>query len=158
MKPLSTIALLMISLATLVCVLPAMAQKGDMAVVVNLKNSVNNLSGAELRNLFAGDKLSWPGGTTVKLFVRAPGTQERAALLKLLGMSESEYKQHWISQVFRGEAQAEPLTLPSNGMEKEAVAAFPGGIALMNAQDVKPGIKVLRVNGRLPGEPGYPLH
>jgi hypothetical protein len=73
-------------------------------------------------------------------------------------MSEGEYKQYWISQVFRGEAQAQPLALPSNGMQKEAVAAFPGGIALMDAQDVKPGMKVVRVNGRLPGETGYPLH
>jgi len=157
MKPHSTILLLMISLASLVCALPALAQNGDMAVVVNAKNSVNNLTVTELRNLFAGYKNSWPGGTAVKIFVRASGTQERTALLKLLGMSEGEYKQYWISQVFRGEAQA-PLALPSNGMQKEAVAAFPGGIALMDAQDVKPGMKVMRVNGRLPGETGYPLH
>ena len=158
MKPLSTILLMMISLASLVCALPALAQKGDMAVVVNASNSVNNLTVTELRNLFGGYKHSWPGGTAVKIFVRASGTQERTALLKLLGMSEGEYKQYWISQVFRGEAQAQPLALPSNGMQKEAVAAFPGGIALMDAQDVKPGMKVMRVNGRLPGETGYPLH
>jgi ABC-type phosphate transport system substrate-binding protein len=148
----------MISLASLVYSLPALAQTGDMAVVVNAKNSVNNLTVTELRNLFAGYKNSWPGGTAVKIFVRASGTQERTALLKLLGMSEGEYKQYWISQVFRGEAQSEPLALPSNGMQKEAVAAFPGGIALMDAQDVKPWMKVVRVNGRLPGETGYPLH
>ena len=148
----------MISWASLVCALPALAQNRDMAVAVNAKNSVNNLTVTELRNLFADYKTSWPGGTAVKLFVRASGTQERTALLKLLGMSEGEYKQYWVSQVFRGEAQAEPLALPSNGMQKEAVAAFPGGIALMDAQDVKPGMKVMRVNGRLPGETGYPLH
>ena len=47
---------------------------------------------------------------------------------------------------------------PAGVVQKEAVAAFPGGIALMDAQDVKPGMKVMRVNGRLPGETGYPLH
>jgi ABC-type phosphate transport system substrate-binding protein len=158
MKPRSTILRLMISLASLVCALPALAQTGDMAVVVNAKNSVNNLTMTELRNLFAGDRHSWAGGIVVKIFVRASGTNERTTLLKLLGMSEGEYKQYWISQVFRGEAQAQPLALPSNGMQKEAVAAFPGGIALMDTQDVKPGMKVVRVNGRLPRETGYPLH
>jgi ABC-type phosphate transport system substrate-binding protein len=54
MKPHSTILLLMISLASLVYSLPALAQNGDMAVVVNAKNSVNNLTVTELRNLFAG--------------------------------------------------------------------------------------------------------
>ena len=39
-----------------------------------------------------------------------------------------------------------------------AVASFSGGIALMNSQDVTPGMKVVRVNKHLPGEPGYPLH
>ena len=72
MKPHSTILLLMISLASLVYALPALAQNGDMAVVVNAKNSVNNLTVTELRNLFGGYKHSWPGGTAVKIFVAHP--------------------------------------------------------------------------------------
>ena len=148
----------LILLAGLLCTQPALAQKADLAVVVNVNNPVTNLTVADLRNVFAGEKRSWPGGAPVKPFMRGPGTEERTAVLKLLGMSESEYKQHWISVIFRGDAQAEPPTLPSNGMQKEAVAAFPGGIALMNSQDVKPGMKVVRVNGHLPGEAGYPLH
>ena len=158
MKPLSTTMLAMILSASLVCAWPARAQNVDFAVVVNVKNPVTNLTVADLRNLFGGEKRTWPGGAPVKPFVRGIGTEERRTVLKLLGMSESEYKQHWISQVFRGNAQAEPPTLPSNGMQKEAVAAFPGGIALMNSLDVKPGMKVVRVNGHLPGELPYPLH
>lgn len=72
-------------------------------------------------------------------------------------MSESEYKQYWTAQVFRGEAQAEPLTLPSNGMQKEAIVAIPGAIVLMDSRDVKPPAKVVRVDGHLPGESGYPI-
>jgi hypothetical protein len=70
----------------------AVAQTRAVAVVVNEKNPVNNLSTAELRKLFAGEKHSWTGGLLVKLFVRTPGAYERVVLLKLLGMSESEYK------------------------------------------------------------------
>jgi len=94
----------------------------------------------------------------VRIFVRAPGTRERATLLKLLGMSESEYKQYWIAQVFRGEAQTEPVTLPSNGMQKEAILAIPGALVLMDSKDVKARAKVVEINGHLPGQPGYPLH
>jgi len=111
----------------------------------------------ELRKLFAGEKRSWANGQAVRIFVRASGTSERATLLKLLGMSENEYKQYWTAQIFRGEAQIEPVALPSNGMQKEAIAAFPGAIALVAAQDVKPGMKVVKVNGHLPGEAGYPV-
>jgi phosphate transport system substrate-binding protein len=135
----------------------ALAQTGAVAVVVNEKNPVNNLSTPELRKLFAGEKHSWSGGLPVKLFVRAAGAYERIVLLKLLGMSEREYKQYWTAQVFRGEAQAEPVALFSNGMQKEAVTAYPGALALVNFQDVKPGMKVVRVDGHMPGEAGYPF-
>jgi hypothetical protein len=136
----------------------AAAQTSDVAVVVNEKNPVKNLSTAELRKLFAGEKHSWAGSLPVKLFVRAPGAYERIVLLKLLSMSESEYKQYWTAQVFRGEAQAEPPAMFSNGMQKEAVAVYPGAVALVTSQDVKPGMKVVRVDGHLPGEAGYPLN
>jgi hypothetical protein len=78
--------------------------------------------------------------------------------MKLLAMSESEYRQYWTAQVFRGEADAEPMTVPSIGMQKEALKAFPGAISLVNVRDVKPGMKVIKVDGLLPGAAGYPLH
>src|ERR1700724_1702502 len=134
----------------------ASGQTGAVAVVVNEKNPVNNLSTPDLRKLFAGEKHSWAGGLPVKLFVRAPGAHERVVLLKLLGMSEGEYKYYWTAQVLRLETQAEPVALFSNGMQKEALAVFPGAIALVSVQDVKAGMKVVKVDGHLPGDVGYP--
>jgi hypothetical protein len=115
---------------------------------------------SDLRKIFAGEKRSWPGGIPVKPIVRAPGCHERLVLLRLLGKSESEYKQYWTAQVFRGEADAEPLTVPSFGMVKEAAKVFPGAIGLVDPKDARPGMnmKVIKVDGRLPGDPEYPLH
>jgi ABC-type phosphate transport system substrate-binding protein len=136
---------------------PAAAQTGDVAVVVNEKNPVQNLSSADLRKICSGESHSWPGGMPIKVFVRAQGAHERTVLLKLLGMSESEYKQYWTALVFRGDAQAEPTALFSNGMQKEAVIVYPGAVALVDIQDIKAGMKVVRVDNQRPGEPGYPL-
>jgi len=129
----------------------------DVAVVVNESNPGSMIIMTQLRKVFNGEKRYWTGGVVVKVIVRAPGTHERLVLLKLLGMSESEYKQYWSSQVLRGEAQAEPLTLPSVGMQKEAMTIFPGAIALTDFKDVKPTMKVVKVDGRMPGEAGYSL-
>ena len=90
----------------------ALAQTGDVAVVVNPENPASNLTIPELRKLFAGEKRSWAGGLSVQLIVRAPGTHEREVLLKLLGVSESEYKQYWASRVMRGELSLSPLSYP----------------------------------------------
>jgi ABC-type phosphate transport system substrate-binding protein len=148
---------LLICLASLACLRVAAAQAGDVAVVVNDRNPVTKMSKTELRKIFAGEERSWSAGLPIRIFVRAPGTHERAALLKLLDMTESEYKQYWTAQVFRGEAETEPIALPSNGMQREAVVAYPGAVALVALQDVKAGMKVLRVEGRMPGEAGYAL-
>jgi hypothetical protein len=136
----------------------AFAQTSAVAVVVSEKNPITNLTTPELRKLLAGEKRSWASGLPVKLIVRAPGANERVVLLKLLGMSESEYKRYWAAQVFRGEAQFEPVALFSNTMQREAVAVFPGALALMNVQDVRVGVKVVKVDGLLPGKEGYPLN
>jgi hypothetical protein len=147
-----------VSLAAIAGLSTAAAQIRSVAVVVNEKNPVTNVTIQELRKLFAGQKHSWTKDLPIILFVRAPGANERVVLLKLLGMSESEYKQYWTAQVFRGEAMAEPVALFSNGMQKEALTAFPGGVALVNSEDVKPGMKVVKVDGHLPGEAAYPFN
>jgi len=154
----SMLAGLLLGLALLSLAPPATAQAGDMAVVVSPANPATNISLGDLRKFFAGAKTSWPGGLPIKLVTRAPGCMERLVLLKLLAMSEREYKQYWTAQVFRGDADAEPLTVPSVGMQKEALKVFPGAISLVNIADVKPGMKVIKVDGHLPGEPGYPVH
>ncbi|HUO26389.1 MAG TPA: hypothetical protein VMU61_12040 [Candidatus Aquilonibacter sp.] len=136
----------------------AFCQSEDIAVVVNTNNPTSNISLGELRKVFAGEKQSWPGGSPIKLIVRATDCRERVALLHLLNMSESQYKRYWTGQVLRGEASSEPVAVFSNGFQREAIRALPGGIALMDAQDAKLGVKVIKLDGRLPGEAGYPLH
>jgi len=150
--------ILLILLASLVPARRVDAAGGDVAVVVSPANNTSSLSMGELRKVFNGEKRSWSGGTQVKLLVRPAGTHERAALLNLLGMSESEYKQYWTSQIYKGEAQSEPIVLPSNGMQKEALSVYPGAIALVDAAEVKAGMKVLKIDGHLPGESSYPVH
>ncbi len=134
------------------------AQAEDVAVVVNANSRLTNISAADLHKIFAGEKRTWPGGVPIKLVIRAPGCHERYVLLKLLGMSESEYKQYWSAQTFRGEAESEPFTAPSLGMTLEAVRIFGGAITLIDIRDVKPGMKIIKLDGHTPGEPAYTLH
>jgi ABC-type phosphate transport system substrate-binding protein len=134
------------------------AQSNSVAVVVSPKNSLSSLSLGELRKILSGEKRSWSNGTHIKIFSLASGTPERNAMLKLLGKSETDYKQYWSGMVYRGEAEAEPMVLPSIGMLKEALTAYPGAISLLSASDVKPGMKVLKVDGKMPDEESYPLH
>ena len=139
---------------------PLFGQKGDVdvAVVVNADTPVNNLSLAEVRKIFLGDRQYWTANIPVVLLMRAPVARERDVVLKTIyQMSESRFKQYWIAKIFRAESASAPKVVYSNDMANELVTAIPGAIAFIDSRDVKPGTKVVRVDGLLPGDAGYPL-
>jgi len=155
----TTLGAMFLAGLSLACALNCVAAPAHtVAVAVSPRNSVSNVTLGDLRRIFSGEKRTWQDGTRIKLFSRAPGTTERTALLKLLGKSEMEYKQFWTAKVFQGDAETEPIVLPSNGMQREALTAYPGAIILVESADVKPGMKVLKVDGKLPDNETYPLH
>jgi phosphate transport system substrate-binding protein len=143
---------------------PAAAQgaanrvNGDVAIVVHPDTPVTELGLADVRRIFLGDRQYWRGNTPVVLLVRAPVAREREVVLKMIyRMSEARFKQYWISKIFTAEAATAPKIVYSSDQVAALVSAIPGAIGFMLAKDVQPGVKVLRVDGRLPGEPFYPL-
>ena len=129
-----------------------------MAVVVRPDVPVDNLTFKEVRELLLGDRQFWNGTLRVYLLMRAPAARERDVMLKTVyRMSEAEFRRYWIERVFRAEAQSGPRIVYSNETATELVAALPGAVAFVDATQVPKGLKVLRIDGRLPGEKGYPL-
>jgi len=130
----------------------------DMAVVVNPSTPVSDLSMAEVRKVFRGDRHYWTKDVPVVLLIRAPRSRERDVILKTLyEMTEAQFKQYWIAKIFRAEATAAPKIVYSNDMAKELVSVIPGAIAFIPENDVAEGLKIVEIDGRLPGERGYPL-
>jgi hypothetical protein len=72
-------------------------------------------------------------------------------------MTETQFKQFWVAKIFRAEAATPPKIVYSNDLQYELVTAMPGAIAFVDAHNVRPGLKVLRVDGHLPGDRDYPL-
>jgi ABC-type phosphate transport system substrate-binding protein len=132
---------------------------GDLAIVVHPTTPVSELTFAELRQVFLGERQYWTPAMPVVLLMRAPVALERDAVLKVIyEMTEAEFKQYWIAKIFRADSTSPPKIVYSNDMAKQLVSSIPGAIAFISSSDVGPGVKVLRINGRLPEEPGYRLH
>ena len=138
-----------------------LATAGDanpVAIVVRPDLPVDNLSFAELRRVMLGDRQFWSSNLKVTLLVRAPGAREREVVLKAIyQMSEAQFRQYWIAKVFRAEAASAPRIVYSNEMATELVSEIPGAIAFVDASLVPKGLKVLRIDGKLPADAGYPL-
>ncbi len=132
---------------------------GDVAVVVRPELPVDDLSFSEMRKLLMGDRQFWSPGLRVTLLMRAPVAREREVLLRIVyRMTEAEFRRYWMEKVFRAEAPGDPQIVYSNETATELVKAVPGAVAFVDATQVPKGLKVLRIDGRLPGEKGYPLH
>ena len=130
----------------------------DIAIVVRPDVPVDNLSFDELRRLLLGNRQFWSSNLRVTLLVRAPGARERDVVLKTIyQMSEAQFRQYWIAKVFRAEATSGPRIVYSNEMAAELAVTIPGAVAFVEAPQVPKGLKVLKINGLLPGETGYPL-
>lgn len=154
-----------VALAASFC-LPACAQAAsaqtssamDVAIVVHPDTPVSTLSLADVRRVFLGERQYWKPQLPVVLLVRAPVSYERDVVLRVIyQMTEPQFKQYWIAKIFRAEATSGPKIVYSNDVASQLVGAIPGAVGFMSTRDVRTGLKVLQVDGRLPGEPGYAL-
>jgi len=128
------------------------------AIVVHKDTEIDNLSLSELRNIFLANQQFWPDRTRIILLVRAPKSEERDFVLNTIyQMDEAQFRQYWIAKMFRAEVPRGPKIVFSTDMMLELVIAIPGSISFINADEVTDDVKVVRIDGKSPSEPGYPL-
>lgn len=137
---------------------PRATARKPVAILVNPAARINNLTLDQLRQIMLGNRQFWPDHQPIVLLVRAPVAPERTAVLHIIyRMSEAEFRQYWIAKIFRDETATAPKIVYSASMTNELVVAIPGAIGFLEADEVRPGPKVLTINGKSPGQKGYPL-
>lgn len=138
--------------------LVALESQGDIAVIVHAGVPVDDLSLADLRRILTGDREFWTAGQRVTIFVRAPVARERDVVVRdVCQMTEAQFRQHWIGKVFRAETPSGPKIVYSNESTIEQVSRTPGGIGFVQGPVTAKGVKVIKIDGRAPGQPGYRL-
>jgi ABC-type phosphate transport system substrate-binding protein len=129
----------------LVCSPSAPAQGQDqVAIIVNPSNSISTLSAGDLHRIFTGDKSTWPNGKHIFVIMAAPGSAERASILKnVFKMSEVEYAKYFLQAAFTGTVSAPPKDASSAAEVKQLVASNPEAIGCLRAQDADGSVKVV---------------
>lgn len=134
------------------------ATSDAIAIVAHKDTQVDNLSLSELRNIFLANQQFWPDRTRITLLVRAPQSEERDFVLNTIyQMEEGQFRQYWIAKMFRAEVPRGPKIVFSTDMMMELVIAIPGSISFANSSELTDDVKVIRIDGLLPSDPGYPL-
>jgi len=140
------------TMIALAACLGASCEAKNLAVIVEKNNAVGGFTSADLLKVFKFGRAKWPDGKTIVLVLRDPSTPEmQAAITGLYHMQPAEFKSLLASHnktVIIAENEDDLL---------KSVAAIPGAVGLVDVYSITEKVKVLRIDGKLPLEQGYPL-
>lgn len=137
---------------------PAALETGDVAIIVNPKNSASDITFDVLRKYFKAERGQWPSGMKVVVAMRQPpGQSERGAVLRAIyGWDENYYQKYFRQGHFNESIQQAPKELNTTYAMIQYVHYTPGAIGYVLADQVDYAkVKVLSVDGRKPGDDGY---
>ena len=129
-----------------------------LAIVVHRGNPVESLTLSELRRIFMLETQNWPHGRRITVVLREKGQPERDEAIRMIcGISEAEYERTLLLQTFRGSVTRPPRSIQSASLMRRFIFNTPGAIGYVRAGEVDDSVKVVAIDGRLPGDADYPL-
>ncbi len=91
--------------------------------------------------------------------MREPGEPERKIILReVCGMSEDQFKTHFLRGLYSGEILVSPKILSTPSGVRKFIFNVPGAIGYLRKSDVDGTVKVVRLNEMLPDDKAYRLH
>jgi ABC-type phosphate transport system substrate-binding protein len=142
--------------AALAAIAPAArADKVQLAIVVDKDNPRSEITLEELRAIFLGKQKEWGDGTRIVPLDLEPGSGERELFnAQVLEMEQGEVDRFWVDQKMRGSSGA-PRVAPAAGAVVKLAGRIRGVIGYVPAGSADGSVKILKVDGVLPGKPGY---
>jgi len=137
----------------------AVAQAKDLALISNKSNEVVAVTMPELVKVCKGQVSRWPEGKPVSFITRDPTAPEMRLLLeKVYGMSKDEVKATIASANHSRANHPAIVVVDTDEAVVKKVESLPGAVGLVDVYSISGAVTVLKVGGKLPLEPGYPLH
>lgn len=146
------VALLMVGATTL-----ALAK--DVALISNKGSAVSSVTMPDLVKLCKAQTTHWPDGKAVTLVVRDPASTEMKMVLeKVYGMTPQAVNE-LIATANHGRGTHPAIVVVTSDDDLvHKVASTPGAVGLVDVYAINSSVDVMKVSGKLPFEPGYPLH
>jgi ABC-type phosphate transport system substrate-binding protein len=146
-----------LALVLAAAIVPACAK--DIAVVANKSGTVTALTMADLVKICKAQTNRWSDGTPVTLIVRDPASPEMTMVEeKIYGMTPNEIRD-LIATANHGRTNRPAILVADSDQEViRRVQSAPGAVGLVDVYSITGAVKVVKIGGKLPLEPGYPLH
>jgi hypothetical protein len=130
----------------------------EYAVIVNPGNSTEAISKNDLIQILKAETQFWEGEGRIELLLpRSKSRAKEFLLAAVYKLSEEDLKRYWVELVFRNKLPDVPRVLPSDAVAQAFVRKSRAAIAVVEVSSLakEPGVRVLTIDGKKPGEEGY---
>jgi hypothetical protein len=149
-----------IILGSLVMLAPSDAEadaaREPLAIISSKQGGITELSLYQLKRLYLGDAVQGPKGELMALNREVKGAERLGFDRTVLGMSSDAAARYWIDRRIRGQSGA-PRAVEPAGVIQRVVARVPRAVGYVLPRDVGPEVQIVKIDGRKPGDPGYPI-
>jgi len=137
---------------------PEQEAKEGYAVIVSPDVEVDGMTFDELHQIFTLEKQFWGAGRRVKLLLSERDLEPGSFLLARIYRSDyAGLRRLILGKLYQGEIEQPPM-VAANGSTVAYVSHGSGVIAVVPAKELdRKEIKVISIDGKLPGADGYPL-
>ncbi len=127
-----------------------------LAIVVASDSPIAELSSYDLKRLFGGDPVNAAGKRLVPLNQGTDAPDRLGFDRVVLGFSAEEAARYWIDRKIRGQSGS-PKAIDPPSLLLKVVTRLSGSVAYVQVSSVQPGVKAIRIDGKLPDDKGYPI-
>lgn len=153
-----TVGFLLVAILHVFAVSSTGSSGKHIAIIVHPDNELNGLSASELRQIFRLNRQRWANGQKVYLVMQEEGSDGKKIVLeKVYQMTSDQLKRFWLGKINSGDLTGFPKTLRTDESVRLFISRVPNAIGYVDASHPKDHVKVLRLDGKLPGENGYML-
>ncbi|HKN33118.1 MAG TPA: substrate-binding domain-containing protein [Terriglobales bacterium] len=135
------------------------AEAKDVALISNKGNGLQSITMADLAKACRGQLNRWSDGKPVTIVILDPEASEMKIVLQKVYEQKPGEIRALIASANHGRANHPAIVVASSEQDLvRKVESIPGAVGLVDVYSITSGVTVLKVGGKNPFEPGYPLH
>ncbi len=131
---------------------PRLLHAKQLAIVSDKANAATNLKAADLASIFNARMRTWQDGKPITLVMRDPGSDDVQLILhRILNLTSDQA---------RALIQSHPgvvVVVDTDDAVQHVVSNTRGAIGIIDLYSLTNNVNVLKIDGKLPLEPGYIL-
>lgn len=119
----------------------------QVAVIVHKSNAINNVSTAEMKNIYTGDMTKFASGSNITIVTYKSDTDSRKKFYGAIGKKYTECQSAILKRMMN-DGLKPPVAFDNEDDVLAFVAKTPGAIGFVSSSAVNSSVKVIAIDGK----------